>query len=155
MGNTYKMIKVEGKSKREHREIMEKYLGRKLTFNETIHHRNGNKRDNSIKNLELISRSNHSKRYNPKAERIELKCPCGKIRLLNKKFYIWRKNKGQKGFYCSRKCVYKNMKKKIGGKEIDKLILSEINNGLSGYRIAKKHKLNNATVYNHLKKLKK
>lgn len=55
----YKAIKVNGKKIDEHRYIMQKHLGRKLSFNEIVHHKNNNPRDNRIDNLEVISRGNH------------------------------------------------------------------------------------------------
>jgi transposase len=55
----YKTIQVEGKQVRLHRFLMEKKLGRKLTFDEVVHHINGNKHDNRVENLEVLSRGDH------------------------------------------------------------------------------------------------
>lgn len=59
--NEYKAIRVNGKKKDEHRHIMEENLGRKLTRYEVVHHKNGNKRDNRIENLEIMSLSEHTR----------------------------------------------------------------------------------------------
>lgn len=64
--NGYRWKLVKGKYILEHRYIMEQFLGRKLTFNENVHHINGNKLDNKIENLEVLSRAQHTKLHNPR-----------------------------------------------------------------------------------------
>lgn len=50
----------------EHRKIMENLLGRKLGFNEVVHHKDGNRLNNSLENLEVITRSEHSRLHSTK-----------------------------------------------------------------------------------------
>ncbi len=41
--------------------IMEEKLGRKLTFNEIVHHKDGNSDNDDPNNLEVMTRSEHAK----------------------------------------------------------------------------------------------
>jgi hypothetical protein len=57
-----KIYTDDGRRIREHRYIMEKYLGRKLEASEVVHHINGNRKDNRIENLELLTRAEHNRK---------------------------------------------------------------------------------------------
>lgn len=57
----------------EHRVTMEKHLGRPLFSWEIVHHKDGNKRNNSIDNLEIMSQSDHIKQHFTKFTECSLK----------------------------------------------------------------------------------
>lgn len=57
----YKIIYKDHKKVREHRIIMEQFLGRKLEKFEQVHHINGNILDNRIENLLLTTNKEHHK----------------------------------------------------------------------------------------------
>jgi len=59
----YKMISVPGRTRYEHRYVMEEYLGRVLDKDEVVHHCNGDINDNRIENLELMTRAEHARMH--------------------------------------------------------------------------------------------
>lgn len=53
----------DGTTRDEHRLVMEMREARRLGPNEVVHHINGNRSDNRLENLELVSRSEHSRAH--------------------------------------------------------------------------------------------
>lgn len=69
----YRRVK-EGKKRRPlHRVLMEEYLGRALAAGEYVHHKNGDKHDNRIENLEVMSSLAHGRLHHL---RLPLSKPC-------------------------------------------------------------------------------
>lgn len=68
----YSLVKVGRKWIPEHRIIMERVLGRSLSKEEVVHHKNGVKMDNIESNLQLCSGKSEHKRIHHEAELIGL-----------------------------------------------------------------------------------
>jgi hypothetical protein len=88
----------------EHRVVMENKLGRLLHKNEVVHHKNGDTKDNTIRNLSLKTKSEHSREHQSTGRRcVALICPaCGKRFIRS----YWHTHLYRGGQYtaCSRPC---------------------------------------------------
>jgi len=69
----YKLVKATGENSsnnngyiREHRKIMENFLGRKLSKKEIVHHKDGDKTNNAFENLQILNKSEHCKLHLPR-----------------------------------------------------------------------------------------
>ena len=58
------VVKTESGYRRRARVVMEEHLGRALERNEVVHHINGDRGDDRIENLELMSLAEHSRMHN-------------------------------------------------------------------------------------------
>lgn len=159
MKNTYRYVNVNGKTELEHRVIMESMLGRKLLPDEVVHHKNELKYDNRPENLQLISNSEHTKLHHKDTEYIILKCAyCGKEVIKFERDIRYKRKQGTSNFYCDKSCAARHkidlgitppLNKKYT-LDINSIIKEGLNNGLTGYAIAKMHNLNKKTVYNRI-----
>lgn len=66
MAYRYKTVKINGKTKLLHRHLMEQQLGRPLAAGEHVHHKNGDRYDNRIENLEVLSCAEHMHEHKQK-----------------------------------------------------------------------------------------
>jgi len=101
----------DGKVTREHRCLMEEYLGRKLNENEVIHHIDGNGHNNLLSNLELLTKEEHPSHHKTGVTFITILCPNCKKKFSREK----RETYGSERNFCSKSCstsFYKGGKRK-------------------------------------------
>ena len=94
------------------RYLMEQYLGRKLREDEEVHHKDHDKTNDAIENLEVINSTEHRKHHNPLKykDTIEQCYVCGKSFTFTAKQYSNKyKERNRKPdtvdkYFCSRRC---------------------------------------------------
>lgn len=107
MPQRYKKKDIGGRTFSEHRLVMESYLGRKLRQDEIVHHKNGDRFDNRIENLEVMTHQAHSEHHNQKHPRIKNCVVCLKE-------YEPHPTKRERSKTCSRPCKIELQKKLAG-----------------------------------------
>lgn len=93
-----------------HRVLVENDLGRLLTPSETVHHRDGDKENNTLGNLGVMSRSEHARLHARQRaqEPVQYTCPvCGTEFLLKAHVARQRESRANgSALACSRRCAY-------------------------------------------------
>lgn len=88
----YRSVFVDGKRMLEHRHVMGQHLGRKLKPTEIVHHKDENKLNNAIGNLEIVTRKSHKELHNPAGLRTETHKECRKCGRIKPRADFYRKN---------------------------------------------------------------
>jgi hypothetical protein len=87
------------------RYIMEQHLHRKLTSDEQVHHKDGDPTNDSIENLEVLTKESHKKKHPAEVEYFT--CPiCGDF--FSKRVSVVKdvqETRGHAGPFCSRECA--------------------------------------------------
>ena len=90
------------------RYLMEQKLGRKLTQEETVDHKDNDKTNDSIDNLQILTRVENAKKDHKKTEWFYFDCPVCKKPSKRSMSQIRRaRKKGKAGPYCSKSCAGK------------------------------------------------
>lgn len=115
--------------------IVEKALNRRLNDKEIVHHRDGNKTNNELSNLEVRLRGEHSSKHANKLKPKRFTCPmCGdSFSLSGSDLYNakYNRERGKAGPFCSIECAgrYSAL---VGHGEREKLDVEEIETEYTG-----------------------
>lgn len=120
MKSRYKRVTINGITMTEHRYLIEQSIGRKLRPDEQVHHINGNRYDNSIENLKIVTQEEHDRFHKWKYSKTKKCIICGEE-------YEPYESKRKTGKVCSNKC--KIELDKIHAEQRKKPIIQMFKNG--------------------------
>ena len=113
-GGGYKYCRTKPKHPKEnskglyplHRVLMENKIKRLLKRGEVVHHKNENKDDNRLENLEILSISEHTRIHCSTVANVKIKCSwCQKqFELKPHRYRLRLKRNKSKKLFCSNKC---------------------------------------------------
>lgn len=92
----------------QHREVMEEHLGRPLARWEIVHHKDGDKRNNTPSNLEVMRQGDHARHHAKPIEWAHLTCVwCSCEFEREARNERRRQKKGMAGPFCGKSCAGK------------------------------------------------
>ena len=97
-----------------HRVVMENFLKRELSSTEVVHHKNENKRDNRIENLEVMDAKKHISKHAREEGRKQVTLTCGFCTKIFDKFHnhtFRKKETFKKNNFCNRQCYWNWLRK--------------------------------------------
>ena len=78
VASVYRDKTINGNKRLYHRWVVEQAIGRKLGRNEYVHHINGDKQDNRLENLQVLTPLEHNRLHNEKLPKTKICKVCGK-----------------------------------------------------------------------------
>lgn len=94
----YYRVSIDGRRQLHHRYLMEQHLGRKLLPTEHVHHKNENKLDNRLENLELVDIVAHQHIHRKKRFMSETEIECTRCHLILSKSIFAKDKHNWTGF---------------------------------------------------------